>query len=70
MVESPQSEDVQVHFESTPNPATMKFIFDRTVAQGSAQFSNASETRQSPWPQKSSVFLGWQVFLLAQVLSR
>ncbi len=57
--------DRVIHFESTPNPATLKFIFPETIANETFEASSPQEAERSPliaklfgfpWTQK--VFLG------------
>jgi Fe-S cluster biogenesis protein NfuA len=55
----------KVQFESTPNPATMKFLFSERVTEGTHDFQNAQEAEVSPlaakifgFPWTSKVFLG------------
>lgn len=39
---------VQVFYQATPNPDSMKFIVDREIAAESASFTNAEESARSP----------------------
>ena len=56
----------QVHFESTPNPQTMKFLLGRTLSEQTADFKSAQEVGTgSPlakkifgFPWASAVFIG------------
>ncbi len=54
-----------VSFESTPNPATMKFRFSEKLVDQPAEFTHSNETERSPlaakifgFPWTSAVFLG------------
>ena len=56
---------MQVKFEQTPNPATMKFIFPDKISDQSCDFPNVESTEKSPlaakifgFPWVSAVFLG------------
>lgn len=55
----------KVHFEATPNPATMKFVFSESVIDFTQEFKTAQEASMSPlaakifgFPWTSAVFLG------------
>ncbi len=55
---------MNVTFETTPNPATMKFIFSESIANQTADFPNVESTDNSPlaakifgFPWVSSVFV-------------
>jgi len=44
---------IAVYAESTPNPASMKFVANKLLVQGpSIEFTNSAETAQSPLAQK------------------
>lgn len=54
-----------VQFESTPNPATLKFIFSEKISDQTVDFQNVESTEKSPlaakifgFPWVSAVFLG------------
>lgn len=56
---------MNVNFESTPNPATMKFVFSENITDQTADFPNVESTDRSPlaakifgFPWVSAVFLG------------
>lgn len=56
---------MKVTFETTPNPATMKFNFGKKISEQSFDFPNVEATERSPlaakifgFPWTSSVFLG------------
>lgn len=56
---------MKVTFETTPNPATMKFNFNQKIADQSADFPNVEAAERSPlaakvfgFPWTSSVFIG------------
>ncbi len=56
---------MQVNFEQTPNPATMKFIFSEKISDQTCDFPNVESTEKSPlaakifgFPWVSAVFLG------------
>lgn len=56
---------IQVTFEQTPNPATMKFVVSNTLVDESMSFETAQEADASPlaakifgFPWTQSVFLG------------
>lgn len=55
----------KVRFEQTPNPATMKFLFDQKVTDKTQEFKTSQEAEISPlaakifgFPWTSGVFLG------------
>lgn len=57
--------DIQVSFEQTPNPATLKFNLSMRVVETPYDFPNAQEAQSSPlasklfgFPWTSSVFIG------------
>lgn len=57
--------DIKVTFESTPNPATMKFLFHHTVADQGFDCPSSEESERSPlatkifgFPWTSSVYVG------------
>lgn len=57
--------DIQVSFESTPNPATLKFNLSMRVVESPLDFANAQEAQSSPlasklfgFPWTDSVFIG------------
>ena len=57
--------NLTVHFETTPNPATYKFIFSAPICNHQKQFNHVSETDISPlaakifgFPWVSQVFIG------------
>ena len=43
---------IQVHYESTPNPQSLKYVFSQNVVDEIAQFSNLVEARSSPLANK------------------
>lgn len=43
---------LQVQFDQTPNPATMKFSFGRPIADESAEFLSPAQTKRSPLAAK------------------
>lgn len=56
---------MNVTFETTPNPATMKFNFPQKISDSSSDFSNVEATDKSPlaakifgFPWVSAVFIG------------
>lgn len=56
---------MKVTFETTPNPATMKFNFGQKISPESADFPNVQSSERSPlaakvfgFPWTSSVFIG------------
>ena len=56
---------MKVTFETTPNPATMKFNFGQKISDKSVDFPNVGSSEQSPlaakifgFPWTASVFLG------------
>ncbi len=56
---------MNVTFETTPNPATMKFNFSEKIAEASLDFPNVESTEKSPlaakifgFPWVSAVFIG------------
>lgn len=56
---------MNVTFEQTPNPATMKFNFDRKISDHTMDFPNVEAAERSPlaakifgFPWTSSVFIG------------
>lgn len=56
---------MNVTFETTPNPATMKFNFSEKISPSSNEFSNVESTEKSPlaakifgFPWVSAVFIG------------
>lgn len=56
---------IEVRIEQTPNPATLKFQFNRAIAPKTADFTNAQATEGSPlaaklfgFPWTSAVFIG------------
>lgn len=56
---------MQVTYENTPNPSTLKFNFETPIADGSFEFPNVESTDTSPlaakifgFPWVSSVFIG------------
>lgn len=56
---------MKVTFETTPNPATMKFNFHQKISEQSFEFPDVESTEKSPlaakifgFPWTSSVFLG------------
>lgn len=56
---------MNVTFETTPNPATMKFNFSQKIADSSTDFPNVEATEKSPlaakifgFPWVSAVFIG------------
>lgn len=59
------NESVQVAIETTPNPATMKFLFSSNISEKTYEFTNSMEAQTSPlanklfgFPWTSSVFIG------------
>lgn len=57
--------NLQVTYETTPNPATMKFIFSQQISDLAVDFPNNESTERSPlaakifgFPWVSAVFLG------------
>jgi Fe-S cluster biogenesis protein NfuA len=57
--------DVQVFYQATPNPETMKFIVDRPIASENVTFTSADQAGRSPlavkilgFPWASGVFIG------------
>jgi Fe-S cluster biogenesis protein NfuA len=42
----------RIYSELTPNPQTMKFVFDRVIATGSADFKTGQTTATSPLAKK------------------
>lgn len=57
--------EVQVMFESTPNPASLKFIVNRPISQENIYFRSLNEAKRSPlsakifgFPWTASVYLG------------
>lgn len=64
---------VTVTFESTPNPAALKFVFSEPIAQESGEFNDAQSTDRSPlaakifgFPWVSQVFIGPQVVTITK----
>lgn len=56
---------MQVNFEQTPNPATMKFVFSDKISDQTCDFPNVESTERSPlaakifgFPWVAAVFLG------------
>jgi Fe-S cluster biogenesis protein NfuA len=65
MQKTASSADITVSVESTPNPATMKFVLSVRILDESVDFATAVETERSPlaakifgFPWTSRVFLG------------
>ena len=59
------TEQVQVFYEATPNPQSMKFVCTKTIADQSVALNNAAEAARSPlaaklftFPWMQSVFIG------------
>jgi Fe-S cluster biogenesis protein NfuA len=59
------NQDVQISAEPTPNPRTMKFVADRSIADGSADIRSSEESKRSPlaaklfgFPWVESIFVG------------
>ncbi|MCB0407717.1 MAG: NifU family protein [Bdellovibrionales bacterium] len=57
--------EIQVYYEATPNPESMKFVITEHITDNSIQFSSASETQNSPlasklfgFPWTAGVFIG------------
>ena len=57
--------DIQVFYEATPNPQTLKFYTAETIARESANITNVAEAARSPLAQKimgfpwaAGVFIG------------
>lgn len=59
------SKNVEVFYEATPNPESMKFVVTEPIAANSANFTSAQETAASPlamklfgFPWTQEVFIG------------
>ncbi|MCB0342676.1 MAG: NifU family protein [Pseudobdellovibrionaceae bacterium] len=59
------TDSVQVFYEATPNPQSMKFVIDRDISPETVQFSDPKEAQRAPlaakifgFPWTSGVFLG------------
>lgn len=59
------SADVQVFYQATPNPDSMKFIVDRSIASENLNFTSAESAGRSPlavkilgFPWAAGVFIG------------
>lgn len=59
------SSSVQVFYEATPNPQSMKFVIDREISAESVQFSDSQAAQRAPlaakifgFPWTASVYLG------------
>jgi Fe-S cluster biogenesis protein NfuA len=59
------SSNVNVHVESTPNPATLKFVFSGPVTEHTAEFSNAQDAERSPLASKLFGFPWTQAVYIA-----
>ena len=61
-----------IYAESTPNPASMKFVANKMLLQtgATAQYNNITETKQAPLAQKLFEFpFVKQVFISANFIS-
>jgi len=63
--ESTTTQRYAVRIEPTPNPQSMKFVFNETIADEPVAFTNSNEAKQSPlaeklfgFPWMAGVFIG------------
>jgi Fe-S cluster biogenesis protein NfuA len=45
---APKKQPITVYGETTPNPATLKFVFNKLITKTAAEFKNIDETSLSP----------------------
>lgn len=46
------TDSVQVFYEATPNPQSMKFVIDRDISPETVQFSDPKEAQRAPLAAK------------------